>query len=144
MDPVKLLFAIRIRFLNAWYCQRHTKTKQLFSPDNNQAVSRTGNQTTRQKQQTHGLDTITQILKSRVFVKKVIDWVFCMENQLFQTEWSAAGWLVAEVCVAMVDVISSWRVGACSACLKRPVNHHMTLNIFLWYLKLSVQSNLSA
>lgn len=38
MDLVKLLFVIRIRFSNAWYCQRYTKTKQLFSPDDKQAI----------------------------------------------------------------------------------------------------------
>lgn len=73
-----------------------------------------GNQTTRQNQQTNGLDTITQVFTGRVFVKKVIDWDFCMGNQLSQTEWSAAGQVVTEVCVAMVNVISSWRACACS------------------------------
>lgn len=42
MDPVKLPFAVRIRFLNAWYCQRHNKTKQLLSLDNNQAIFKDG------------------------------------------------------------------------------------------------------
>lgn len=38
MDSVKLLLAIRTRLLNARYCQRHAKTKQLLSPDNNQTI----------------------------------------------------------------------------------------------------------
>lgn len=44
--------------------------------------SRTGKETSSQNQQTHGLDTITQILMGRLSVKNVINSDFCMESQL--------------------------------------------------------------
>lgn len=133
MDPVKLLFAVRIRFLNAWYYQRHTKTKQLLSLDNKQTIFKDGkldNETESTNQWTGHYYTSIH----RQTVKKVIDWDFCMGNQLSQTEWSTAGWVVTEVCVAMVNVISSWRA-ALSGWLKCPMNSHMTLIIFCRYLK---------
>lgn len=105
--------------------------------------SRTENQTTRRNQQTHGLATITQILKGSVFVKRVIDWDFCMGNQLSQMEWSAASWMVTEVCVAMVNVISSWRACTCSVWMSQMPCEQDTEHFSVGIWKLSVQSNLS-
>lgn len=51
MDPAKSLFTVRIRVLNALYCERHTKTKELLIPDNNQAIFK------KRKPEKHGLNT---------------------------------------------------------------------------------------